>query len=328
MDTYESKQLALIRIWQILKEYSDCDHPMTQDEISKKLEADYGIMIERKAIGRKIALLKDAGMDIVSLRNGCYLQERDFEDSELHLLIDAVLGSRHIAAVQSKDLIGRICALSNKYFKSRVKHIHSVNEWDKTDNQALFFNIELIDSAIENGRQIRYDYNKYGIDKKMHKSSEQYVTPYLMILHNQRYYLMAYSEYWYNMVFHRMDRITNMEVTDKRATPIREVPGYSSGINYKEISSAMPYMFADKPEMISFIADKGIIDQVIDWFGYDIRINKTEEYDKVKVTVKSSPSAMEYWALQYASRVKVISPAPLVERIKNSLTEAIKKYEE
>lgn len=247
---------------------------MTQDDIARHLESAYGIVIERKAISRNISLLKEAGAEIESGRAGSYLERRDFEDSELKLLIDGVLCSKYITAKQSKDLIDRLCGLSNKYFRSHVKNIHSVNDWYKTDNQALFYNIELIDTAIEEGKQIHYDYNKYGVDKKLHKSSHQYMSPYLMILHNQRYYLMAYSEYWGNMAFHRLDRITNMNISDKKATPIRNVSGYENGVNYKELSSATPYMFTDRPERIDFIADIGIIDQVIDWFGSDIRIEK------------------------------------------------------
>ena len=223
MEGFESKKLALLRIWQILKEHSDYDHPLTQEDIADKLEKEYGIVIERKAISRNISLLKEAGIEIESRRAGSYLDCRDFEDSELHMLIDGVLSSKHITAKHSKDLIDRICGLSNKYFRSSVKHIHSVNDWSKTDNQALFYNIELIDTAIEKGKQIHYDYNKYGIDKKLHKSSQQYVSPYLMILHNQRYYLMAYSEYWGNMVFHRLDRITNITMTEEKATPISKI---------------------------------------------------------------------------------------------------------
>ena len=216
MESFEPKKLALIRIWQILKEYSDFDHPLTQEDISHHLENDYGIVIERKAISRNISLLKEAGVEIESRRAGSYLEGRDFEDSELHMLIDGVLSSKHITARHSKDLIDRLCSLSNKYFRASVKHIHSVNDWSKTDNQALFYNIELIDTAIEQGQQLHYDYNKYGVDKKLHKSSFQYVSPYQMILHNQRYYLMAYSEFWDNMVFHRLDRITNMKISHKK----------------------------------------------------------------------------------------------------------------
>ena len=326
MESFEPKKLALIRIWQILKDYSDFDHPLTQEDIAVKLQNEYGIILERKAISRNISLLKEAGIDLEPRRAGSYLECRDLEDPDPHMLPDGVLSSKYITAKHSKDIINRLCGLSNKYFRSNVKHIHSVNDWYKTDNQALFYNIELIETAIEEGKQVHYDYNKYGPDKKLHKSSHQYVTPYLMVLHNQRYYLMAFSEYWGNMVFHRLDRITNMIVVDKKATPIRNVPGYESGINYKELSSTMPYMYTDRPEHIDFIADIGIIDQIIDWFGSDIRIVNTDEESKVRVSIKASPNAMVHWAMQYMDHVEITAPESVRNRIRESLQNGIMKY--
>ena len=326
MECIEPKKLALIRIWQILKELSDYNHPLTQEDIAAHLENDYGIVIERKAISRNISLLKEAGVEIESRRAGSYIDFREFEDSELHMLIDGVLSSKHITARHSKDLIDRLCALSNKYFRSSVKHIHSVNDWSKTDNQALFYNIELVDTAIEKRKQIHYDYNKYGIDKKLHHSSEQYVSPYQMILHNQRYYLMAYSEYWKNMIFHRLDRITNMTIVDQKATPITKVPGYENGINYRELASAMPYMYTDKPEDIEFVADAAIIDQIIDWFGNEVRLIKTADETKVLARIKASPNAMEHWAMQYINFVEITAPETLRERMKEALKKGLKKY--
>ncbi len=326
MESFEPKKLALIRIWQILKEYSDCDHTLTQDDIAQHLVSEYGIVIERKAISRNISLLKEAGIEIESRRAGSYLAERAFEDSELKLLIDGVLCSKHITAKHSKDLIDRLCGLSNKFFRSHVKNVYSVNEWSKTDNQALFYNIELVDIAIEQNRRIAYDYNKIGIDKKLHKSSYQVVSPYQLILHNQRYYLMAYSEFWGNMVFHRLDRITNMKISHKKATPIRSVPGYENGIDYKELSSAMPYMYSDTPEWIKLIADACIVDQIVDWFGTDVRMSTLEDQDKVSVEIKASPNAMEHWAMQYINHVEIISPESLRNRIKEALESGLSKY--
>ena len=326
MESFEPKKLALIRIWQILKEYSDCDHTLTQDDIAQHLVSEYGIVIERKAISRNISLLKEAGIEIESRRAGSYLAERAFEDSELKLLIDGVLCSKHITAKHSKDLIDRLCGLSNKFFRSHVKNVYSGNEWSKTDNQALFYNIELVDIAIEQNRRIAYDYNKIGIDKKLHKSSYQVVSPYQLILHNQRYYLMAYSEFWGNMVFHRLDRITNMKISHKKATPIRSVPGYENGIDYKELSSAMPYMYSDTPEWIKLIADACIVDQIVDWFGTDVRMSTLEDQDKVSVEIKASPNAMEHWAMQYINHVEIISPESLRNRIKEALESGLSKY--
>lgn len=326
MDSLEPKKLALIRIWQILHKYSDFNHPLTQDDLAAYLENEYGVVIERKAISRNISLLKEAGIEIKSSRAGSYLESRDFEDSELKLLIDSVLCSQHISPRQSSDLIDKLCMLSNKYFRSHVKNVHTVKEWNKTENSALFYNIEMVDIAIEEGKQLQYDYNKYGLDKLLHKSSFQRVTPYQLILHNQRYYLMAYSGYWGNMVFHRLDRISNIRLYDKPAHPIREIPGYERGIDYKKIASTMPYMYTDEPERIEFSTEAWMIDQIIDWFGKDIAVLKTDDENCVIVSLWASPNAMEHWALQYLNYVEVISPMHLRDRLQKDLQNGLQKY--
>ena len=43
MDSFEPKKLALIRILNILETYTDCNHPLTHDEIVKTLYTLYGI---------------------------------------------------------------------------------------------------------------------------------------------------------------------------------------------------------------------------------------------------------------------------------------------
>jgi predicted DNA-binding transcriptional regulator YafY len=324
----EPKKLALLRIWQILRQHSDYDHPLKQEDIINYLDKEYGIQMERKAVGKNIADLRDAGIEIGSCRAGSYIDSREFEDSELRLLIDGVLQSKHITAKHSKDLIERLCGLSNKYFRSHVKNVYSVNDWSKTENQAIFYNIDVIDEAIATGKQVQYDYNKYGVDAKLHKSSFQRVSPYQLILHNQRYYLMGYSDYWGNMTFHRLDRISNMRLYDKPATPITSVKGYENGIDFKQIASTMPYMYTDTPERIEFIADEYIVDQIIDWFGKDIKMSTLPDNEKkVKVELVASPNAMEHWALQYLNYVEVTKPESLRVRIKESLKKAIQIYE-
>ena len=58
MESLEPKKLALLRILEILKTYSNIDHPLRQDDILRFLQRDYGISLERKAVGRNLSLLK------------------------------------------------------------------------------------------------------------------------------------------------------------------------------------------------------------------------------------------------------------------------------
>ena len=90
---------------------------------------------------------------------------REFTDSELRLLIDSLLFSKHIPYSQCKELIGKIEELSNQYFKSRVKHIRTMPNLSLHSRQ-LFYTIEVLDEAISKGKKVSFTYNEYGTDKK------------------------------------------------------------------------------------------------------------------------------------------------------------------
>ena len=84
------KKLYILYILNVLKKYSDYEHRLTQKDIISHIRSDYGVECERKAIARNIGDLIDFGYDIEQ-DGGYYLAQREFEDSELRLLIDSVL---------------------------------------------------------------------------------------------------------------------------------------------------------------------------------------------------------------------------------------------
>ena len=325
MDSFEPKKAAIIRILQILQYHTDIDHPLKHEEIVKLLDEEYGLKVERKVIGRNISLLNEMGYEIVTTKKGSYLAERTFEDAELRLLIDGVLSGKHVTEHHSRDLIEKLCSLSNKYFKPRIKHVFRMGDWNKTDNSDLFYSMEIVDEAIAAGKQVHFNYNKFGADKKMHVSSKITASPYQMILHNQRYYLMAYNDYFKQMKYYRLDHITDMTIVDEPQVPLKTINGFENGINYKQFSTQMPYMFGDKPQTVTFSCEKWALDQVFDWFGKDIGIK--EENDKYAITVKTSLEAMEFWAMQYLNAVEVLTPASLRNKIKENLAKGVEKYQ-
>lgn len=328
----EPKMLSMLRIYDILVKYSDENHPMTQADIIEKLESDFGISLDRKAVARKLSALKEIGHEIPQTRKGCYLKQRVFEDSELHFLIDMVRGNTIISPRHASDLIEKLSSLSNAYFKPRISVVpEDIGAAKKGDNPALFLNVDLIYEAISAGKQIKYDYNLYGNDKKLRKSSEQIVSPYQLFFHMQGYYLMAYSEAKEHISFHRIERITNIEIIDKAITPITKIKGYEKGLPQNFYTAARPYMFSDKPERIELLIndDKYPINQLVEWFGKDISIKKSDEHPgHYEVSLIASPKAMKLWALQYADHVVIKSPPELADSVLESLNYAIDHYED
>ncbi len=323
---FEAKKTLIFRIYQVLEEYSTPSHPLTQQDIIEILLRDYGVECERKAVSRNISYLKEMGFDIESCKQGSFLATRQLEDSELRLLIDSVLGSRHINPTHSGQLIDKLIKIGGKYFKSHVKHVHSVNDWEKSTNKDFFLNIEIVDEALELGRKIKFNYNRIGLDKRLHVTDVHVASPYQMVLHNQRYYVMLKDDKRENMSFYRLDKITNMEIVDEVCTPLRSVKGYEKGISYRAISTAMPYMYNDEHKLVTVKCPNFMTDAICDWFGYDVVFKKVDD-EHFSVTVKSSEQAMLFWALQYNTNVEVLAPESLRQKVVDTLKNTLAQYE-
>ena len=162
MESFEPKKLLILRILEILTEYSDSEHKLRQGDIMNLLRLNYGIECERKAVARNVEYLQDAGYDIVSDKSGTYLAERKFEIGELRLLIDSVLANRNVCKPHTKELVAKLAKEGGKYFKNYTKHVINLDDWQKQESKEYFYNIELLCEAIEKKRKVSFFYNSYG----------------------------------------------------------------------------------------------------------------------------------------------------------------------
>ena len=321
---YEPKKFAALRILEILQKSSSEEHPLTQSDISNILKSKYGIELARKAISDNIQLLEEAGYEIERTKKGVYLIANVFEKSEIRVLIDSILCSRYLNKKHSLDLINKLVTFGGYGYNSHVKHIHSINEWEKTENQAVLLNIEIIDDAIENHKQILIKYGKYNLRNELVSKYSQKVSPYLMLLHNQKYYLMGYNNYHKQMTFLRIDKMIKVDILEDTLTPYKTISG-GKDIDYKDLSVSRPYMFADKSCDIVIKCDEKYYDQIVDWFGFESHIKKLGD-NMIEVTIKSSPEAFVYWALQYGDICEVVGPDSVRSAIIEKIKEVNKNY--
>ena len=255
---------------------------------------------------------------------GVYLH-RPFEDSELRLIIDSVLASRHISKEHTQDLVGRLCKLSSRRFKSNVKYIYSANENLKTDNKELFLNIEMIMEAINNRKQISFEYHHYDENGRLYRTSSHIVSPYHILLKNQHYCLMAFNEKKKERTNYRLDKITDITILGNDATPLNKDCSKKNDSQDQKMVENYPYMFTDAPERIEFIADVRMSGEIFDWFGKTAKISKQDD-GKYEVIVYTSPSAMKHWALQYIPSVEIISPVYLRQEVIEEIKKAVKMW--
>ena len=335
MYTIPPKKMVIINILEILKKYSDMDHRLTQADIMEKLNKEYYMDVDRKTVKRNLMNLleidcgieyteipkKDKSGEESSIYTDWYMV-RDFDDSELRLLIDSILFSKHIPYSQCKKLIKKLKGLSNIYFDKKVKHICNLPE-NQPENKELFYTIDILDEAISQNKQVSFVYNAYGIDKKLHpRREERYiVNPYQMVATNGRYYLICNYDKYDDLSNYRIDRITGITMLDTPQKPLK------GGINLPKHMAEHIYMFAGDSVRAKFRAKNYIIDQVIDWYGKDAKI-MPENDEECIVTVSVNKNAFFCWAMQYGEHIEVLEPTDIREKIISSVQEIAKKYSE
>lgn len=335
-------------ILDILRQYTDSnpEHRLNQNDIIEILERDYDIKADRKSVKRNLTSLwemgylveweetrrmypnKEGEMEESFIQHDFYLDrdpEKDFDDSELRLLIDSLLFSKHVPYSQCRKLVGKLKGLSNNWFKSRIRFISKLPE-TAPENTELFYTIDILDEAIAENKQVAFTYNKYGADKKLHPRREQeyIVNPYQMAATNGRYYLICNYDNHPEVAHCRLDRITNIRLLDAPRKPEDEVVGLKDWTLPKHMAEHL-YMFGGESVRVSFRMKMKIIDDVIDWFGSDI-VFTDETEDEVTAHVTVNWHAMHHWALQYCRHVRILTPPDLAKTVKGDLDEALKRY--
>lgn len=331
MNTYVTgpKKMLIINILEILKSRTDANHRLLIKDIIDILEKDYVMKCERKSVSRNISKLKEFGYNIEYDKGWYFIH--DFDDSELRLLIDGLLFSKHIPYNQCKTLVEKLKGLSSDYFQTRIKHIRNLPE-DLPENKQLFYTIEILDEAISSDRQVAFLYNSFGTDKKLHPRRNDageirryIINPYQIVAVNGRYYLICNYDKYKKVSNYRLDLITDIELLTTPAKPMKEVEGLEGGLDLPKHMAESIYMFAGKSITAKFRAKNTIINDIIDWFGKDVKFsNKNEE--ECDVTVRVSEEAMFCWALQYGPHVEVLEPVELRERVKTAVADMMEKY--
>ncbi len=321
-----NKKMLNMLILEILKKYSDEQHALTQQEIIKLLEKNYGMECDRRSVKNNILSLKEMGYDI-SMEKGYRLIEREFDESELRILIDSVLFSKSISTKQAKGLIEKIRDLSSNYFNAKVSHVSNLPELSRTINKQAMYSLDAINDAISAKKKIEFTYNEVGTDFKLHPKREApyKVNPYQIVANNGRFYLIANYDKYDNIAHFRIDKMTDVRILDEKNKPMKQIPELENGLNLPKHMAEHLYMFSGESVSAEIKTTPNMMNELVDWFGTDFSIvKKTDEI--IVARVRCNTSALRFWSLQYGPYVELIKPESLRKQLQGDIENMAKKY--
>ena len=331
MEPRNSSKLKILYIIDILRKFSDEEHPINASEICDRLAA-LGVKAERKAIYDDIDNLIFYGFDIIkthSPRTGYFLASREFELPEIYLLTDAVQSADFITPKKTRELVAKLEAMMSKeQAKARENSIY-IEYKNKCDNEEIYFSIDTLRQAIESGKKVTLKYRTRQIDenRKITVNEREFkLSPYALIWMEDHYYLVCNNEKYDNLMHLRLDRMKTVRCLDEKFRHFSEVCSYKDRFDTADYALKTFNMFGGELCEIELSCNSKILEQVIDRFGDKIHVIGAENR-RFSFRIKGLVSeGLVGWIMEFGGDIEVVAPQSLRDMIYDKIKYLEKMY--
>lgn len=324
----KQKQKLLI-MEQLFNKRTDENHALTGNQLIDIL-AHQDIKAERKTIYDDIATLCDSGIKLevtkIGHSNAYFLSERLFQDEELFLLADAVASSKFLTIKKSNELIKKLQSLTSDHKAKQLRRSIYVDNRTKAFNENIYYTINTVQEGIFSDRNITFNYFEYSLEKRkqLKHGGELYtVSPFQLIWENDNYYLACYCFKHKKICRYRVDRMTNVSVSDEKRCKLTEEEAEEMK-NQRSLYS----MYGGEEETVQIQFDNSLINVVIDRFGERVICHQNSENTfYINADVQISPTFWG-WLFQFGDKAKILGPSQVTVMAQRKIKELADMYKE
>ena len=325
MPKSDNQKLKIFYILDYLEAYSNEKNPVRASDLITMLDRNHNIRCDRKTVYSDIAALQQYGVDIVSLpgkNGGYYIASRNFELPELKLLIDAVQSSRYLTEKKSRELIEKLCSQCNEQDAKLMRRTVLVSGRVKSMNETIYYNVDAIQEAIAQNKQISFRYFDWDFGgKRKYRDKEYLASPYGLCQDNENCYLLAFSDR-HGITSYRVDRMTDIQLTEENRIPCPELTGKA----LHEHANRLFQMYSGDALDVKMRFHRSLLNVVIDRFGKDtMLIPDGEDFFNFTVKVAISPMFLS-WVIGFGAKAKILYPQSVVDACKELCMEAMSQY--
>ena len=322
-----SQKATALCIFEILKKYSDEQHVLTTDKIREKLKVIYDVDMERRAVYRNIEALRSMGIEINDYKDnyeGYYLMEREFELAEVRLLCDAVAQSEIIKEETGKEIIKKLINTQSIFQGRMLQKTVFVKTGSRIPNKQVFYNIDALNAAINQGCKVSVKLLQYGMDKELveRKESPIIISPYVTLWAAGNYYILAKEEGADELTHFRIDLLKDIYLLE------RGVDMIFGGINPEQYAIRKILLSGEEKDRYEIQCGPELWQEIADRFGVDADLlhGGSLRESEIKVRIHTTPSVMRSFVMEHLCDCEVIAPKRFRDMIQKTVMDAYKKY--
>lgn len=317
-------KLKMIKLWEILQHDSDSEHPLSTNELCRRL-CDDGIPCNRKTIQPDVSVLNQHGFEVQSERRGkdrvYWVEDRTFDVPEIKILIDAIQAASFITEKKTEQLVQKIAALAGSHRADVLtENIVRFNNRKHT-NERIFYTVDRLERAILEKRQATFLY--FDLDENRNRifrrNKERYIVhPISLVFLEDNYYLMCFCSGHEGIVSFRLDRMFDVQETNQPSCSASQMPEEMIA----RYTQQAFHMFSGEQEEVTLRFGDNLIGVIYDRFGEDIKMTRQKDGSIIaKVTVQISPTFWG-WFFQFVGEMQLVAPKELIDTYRSLLRRA------
>ncbi len=321
-----NQKQKLLLLLDILQRQTDEEHPMTLEQLRQALAAQ-GVEAERKSLYDDLEQLRVYGADVLTVRDRTvryYIGARTFDLAELRLLVDAVQSSRFITQRKSRELTEKLETLCSRHQAGQLQRQVLVTGRVKTMNESIYYNVDGLQAAISDNKQVTFRYFDWGMDKqrRLRREGALYqVSPWALTWDDENYYLIAYDATAGEIRHYRVDRMLNIAPAAENRQGEEAFRALDTAMYARKTFG----MFGGQETPVTLRCAGWMTGVIVDRFGRDVTLFPQEDGFRVRVPVVVSPLFFA-WLAGFGADIRVQEPAWVAEAYQQHLQTILASY--
>lgn len=215
-------------------------------------------------------------------------------------------------------LIRKLEDETSKYHANDLKSQVFVAGRVKTMNESIYYNVDLIHTAISEDVKVRFRYFMWNENKKqVYRRDGAYysVSPWGLTWDDENYYLIGYDDEYDSIRYYRVDKMKKLSVTDEK----REGRDSFKSLDMAAYSKKRFGMWDGEETEVELLCDNNMAGVIIDRFGKETPFLKQDDEHFIAVVTVAVSIQFLGWIISLGDGVKIVGPDSVVEQMKEQV---------
>lgn len=192
-------------------------------------------------------------------------------------------------------------------------------------NESIYYNIDKLHSAIGEGKQIRFQYFQWTVEKKeaLRRDGGWYcVSPWHLRWDDENYYLIAYDAEADRVKHYRVDKMKRITLLEAPRLGQEQMARFDPAVYTQRLFG----MYGGQPVRVTLEGENEMVGVLIDRFGKEVPVLPVDgAHFQAFVDVAVSPQFLG-WVAGLGGGLRIVSPEPVVQKMQALVQRLAEQY--